>query len=246
MPETGSEYLHRFANLAIRQEFAREVVDPQGHGIEIWTKLSERPGAPVILLSSGIHGDERSGPEALLHFMAEWTFSREIDWVVSPLLNPSGFGQGTRCNAEGIDLNRDFLRRQCRETEAFMNWWAGRSKPCQIHLSLHEDWEAEGFYLYEIDTSGRSESLAPAILESVTEVAPLQSNGPVDGHPLAAPGLIVHEAVADEPEGWPEAIWLTRTWPVQSYTLEAPGQLAPEVRVKSLVAALRGALGRSP
>ncbi len=242
MLEPAVEYLRRFAQLASRQEFARNLIGELGPGVEIWTRSANMPDAPVIFLSTGIHGDERCGPEALLQFLSGWTFAPDIEWVLAPLLNPSGFGQGTRCNAEGIDLNRDFLRCRCSETQAFKEWWRRRTRACELHLSLHEDWEAEGFYLYEIDTSEQGTSLSAAILSRVEEVAPLQRTGPVDGHLLAAPGLIVHEPVADEPEGWPEAIWLTRTWPMASYTLEAPGQLAPEVRVRSLVAGLEGAL----
>jgi hypothetical protein len=236
-----SEYLTRIAECLRRQDFSLESIG-EAERICIWSRRAPGSGGPVIFVSTGIHGDERSGPEALLQFLENSAFAPGVDWVIAPLLNPSGFRQGTRSNAEGIDLNRDFLRCQCRETKALIDWWRAQERPCRVHLSLHDDWEAEGFYLYEIDTTGFSQSLSAKILAAVERVSPLQSNGPVDGHILAAPGLIIHEPVADEPEGWPEAIWLTRTWPVRSYTFEAPGRLPSEVRVKSLVAALEGAL----
>ncbi|MBU6302981.1 MAG: M14 family metallocarboxypeptidase [Verrucomicrobia bacterium] len=243
MREPAPVYLQRFARFADLQGFTRETALPAEAGIELWTRPPAEEDAPVIFLSGGIHGDEPCGPEALLRFVAEWKFSGAAEWILAPLLNPTGFEPGTRGNDAGIDLNRDFLRRACGETKALVDWWQRRPRPCHLHFSLHEDWEADGFYLYEIDTSGRGETLSPLILDSVSAVAPLQRNGPVDGHALAAPGMIVHDAVADEPEGWPEAIWLARTWPLQSYTFEAPGQLPEETRVESLLAALRGALG---
>ena len=221
------------------------VRDRLGPDLEVWTRpaAAARTDAPVIFVSAGIHGDESCAPEALSRFLERADLSGSFDWVIAPLLNPSGFRLGTRGCATGVDLNRDFLRCQCPETRALMEWWRHRAKPCDIHLSLHEDWEADGFYLYEIDTTTTRESLSARILDRVAAVAPLQEIGPVDDHELTAPGLIVHEPVADEPDGWPEAIWLTRTWPVRSYTFEAPGRQPPEVRVQSLVAALEGALG---
>jgi len=237
-----TDFIDRFAGLMARQEFVRETLGSVcGDPLWIWTRHSRDPNAPVIFLSAGIHGDERCGPEALLRLVENWTFSNRFDWVIAPLLNPSGFRQGTRCNEDGTDLNRDFLRCQCLETRALMDWWRRQPKSCDLHLSLHEDWEAEGFYLYEIDTSSR-ESLAARILAQVAETTVLQETGPVDGHQLTAPGLIVHAPEPDEADGWPEAIWLARTWPLQSYTFEAPGQQSCEVRVEGLLAACRGAL----
>lgn len=232
----------RFAAAAEAKGFCPEIIgriasDP----LLIWTRPSKTAEAPVVLLSAGIHGDERCGPEALLNLFEEQTFCREIRWVAAPLLNPAGYRLGSRENGEGIDLNRDFLRRRALETRCFMDWWLGQPTPCDLHLSLHEDWEAEGFYLYEINTSLRV-SIAAEILAQLAGKVELQQSGPVDGHELAAPGLILHEPVPDEPEGWPEAIWITRTWPVQSYTFEAPGRFSPRERGRALRLAAAAAM----
>lgn len=212
-----------------------------GDDLWIWTRRASTPDATVVFLSSGIHGDERSGPEALIRLLEMANWDDAYDWVVMPLLNPSGWRLNRRENADGVDLNRDFLRRSAAETNALIDWWRHQSKPCSIHLSFHEDWEADGFYLYEIAT-GPGPSLAPSILMSVAGDFPLQSEGPVDDHALCAPGWITHAPDPDEPEGWPEAIWLTRTWPVRSYTFEAPGRLPLAQRIDSLISAGSAAL----
>jgi protein MpaA len=211
----------------------------------IWSRLGSKPDAPVVFLSSGIHGDERSGPEAVVGLMEEGSWDERFNWVVLPILNPSGLRRESRENAAGIDLNRDFLRRMAGETIALIDWWRGRPKPCSLHFSFHEDWEAEGFYLYEIST-GAGPSLAPSILNAVGGEFPLQSDGPVDDHALAAPGWIIHAPEPDEPEGWPEAIWLSRTWPMRSYTFEAPGRQCLDRRIACLKAAGKAALGLIP
>lgn len=216
-----------------------------GEDLWIWVRRAGDPDAPAVFLSSGVHGDEKSGPEAVVRLLEEAAWGDALDWIVLPLLNPSGLRRDCRENAAGVDLNRDFLRRAAGETNALIAWWQSQVKPCAFHLSFHEDWEADGFYLYEIATRA-GPSLAPSILESVAGGFPLQSVGPVDDHALSAPGWICHAPDPDEPEGWPEAIWLARTWPLRSYTFEAPGRLPLEHRIACLTAAGEAALKLIP
>jgi len=210
-----------------------------GESLTFW----RRPGATgtKVFISAGIHGDEPAGPRALLRTLTRVDFAAGVDWILAPILNPTGLAQGTRENGDGIDLNRDFLRQRAWETRAITAWCEAELDGCAIHLSLHEDWEAEGFYLYEINTGARA-SIAGGILESLARRVPLQCHGPVDDHDLSAPGLIVHPPVPDEPEGWPEAIWLARRHRLLSYTFEAPGQAPRELREDGLACALQSAI----
>lgn len=242
-PDRADVLLQRFAAAALLRGFQCETIACAGTDpLQIWTRRASSPQAPAVFLSTGIHGDERCAPEALVQLLTLQDLPAQCDWIASPLLNPAGYRLGSRDNGAGIDLNRDFLRRQTQGVRALTDWWLRQTKPCHLHLSLHEDWEAEGFYLYEIDTSGQRPSLAPAILERVASEVALQESGPVDGHGLTAPGLIVHSPDPDDCEGWPEAIWLARTWPLQSYTFEAPGRFPPARRIHALVLACQAAI----
>lgn len=225
-----------FQREAEAQGFVAEML---GEALAFW----RRPGAsgPMVFISAGIHGDEPAGPRAFLRTLAGTSFPKDIDWILAPVLNPTGLIQGSRENADGIDLNRDFLRQRAWGTRAMVQWWERQPGGCAIHLSLHEDWEAEGFYLYEINTGGR-ESFAACILGSLARSVPLQCTGPVDDHLLNAPGLIVHPPIPDDPEGWPEAIWLVKRYPALSYTFEAPGQAPRECREQGLAIALQAAI----
>lgn len=64
---------------------------------------------PGILLIGGVHGDEPLGvelaEELLTHLQNHPTPTR---WHLIPCLNMDGYLEGTRGNARGVDLNRNF------------------------------------------------------------------------------------------------------------------------------------------
>lgn len=232
----------RAASVLARHGFTpRTIAMVKADPVRLWTRQGDRESAPEAYVSAGIHGDELCGSEALLHWLETRELPAGFHWVVAPFLNPSGLRQGTRENARGIDLNRDFFRKRSAEIRAFTGWWRGRGRGCDLHFSLHEDWEAEGFYLYEINT-GPWPSIGKDVLDRLVDDWPLQAGGPVDGHDLDAPGLILHAPEPDEEEGWPEAIWLAKSWPVLSCTFEAPGRLRREARIALLADAFDAAL----
>lgn len=240
-------FQEQFADLASSLGFRREIVTRlEEDEIRVWTREAKGPRIGTIYLSAGMHGDESCTPFAAMEFLKGVVLREDCDWIVAPLLNPVGLRAGTRENGEGIDLNRDFLRRESQEVRSLITWWESRTlntKQPFLHLSLHEDWEADGFYLYEIHTDGRS-PVGRGIMDDLEREFPVQKEGPVDGHILSGPGLILHRPEPDEPEGWPEAIWLAKTYLVHSLTFEAPGTRDIEIRRTGLVAALAATMQR--
>lgn len=202
-----------------------------------WYRPGRRPAAPVILLTAGIHGDEPAGPLAWQQWLAKTTLSDAFTWVMFPLLNPRAWGTSQRTNPDGIDLNRDFRRVRSPEVAAWRAWLCQSGCRPAVHLSLHEDWESDGFYLYEINT-GPLPSLAQPLLRLLGQRAPLAPGPMADGHRLRAPGWIAHDAHPHEPEGWPEAIYLVRRAPLLSLTFEGPGARVWPERVAALTEAL--------
>lgn len=234
----------KFALIASAQSLAPELLWESGDDrIHLWTRASSPDAAvaPCIFLSTGIHGDEPCGPETLLRFLERHPLATACDWVVAPLLNPSGMKLGTRENRDGVDLNRDFYRRESGEVLALTRWWENRERGCDLHISLHEDWETSGLYLYEINT-GSLASFANHVLDSIRGSVVLETKGPVDGHELSAPGLILHAPEPDEEFGWPEAIWLAKRYPLLSLTLEGAGGVACATRTAGLLEALTAAV----
>lgn len=64
-------------------------------------------GNPKVVLISTMHGDEPHTRDILLTFRDGKPVHRLDLWIV-PLYNPDGLKRGTRKNARGIDLNRNY------------------------------------------------------------------------------------------------------------------------------------------
>jgi murein peptide amidase A len=200
--------------------------------------LNCKPSARFYI-STGIHGDEPAGPLAALRLMRDnlWPDSAEI--VLLPCLNPVGFANGRRENAQGIDLNRDYLTPQSPEIRAHIAWLE-KQAAFDLCLCLHEDWESHGFYLYELNPDGKP-SLAERMIAAAAQVCPIDLSPIIEGR--EAHGGIIRPSVDPRTRPlWPESFWLLRNKTRLSYTLEAPSDFELRVRVNALVAATQAAM----
>lgn len=80
----------------------------KGRPIRAW-RLGE-PGRRRIVLVSTMHGDEPH-TRAILETLRDGRAIRGVDLWVVPTYNPDGLARGTRRNARGVDLNRNFPHR---------------------------------------------------------------------------------------------------------------------------------------
>ncbi|MDZ4673854.1 MAG: M14 family zinc carboxypeptidase [Gemmatimonadota bacterium] len=80
-------------------------------------------GKPIVVLNANVHGGERTLRESLLILMREmatpgteaYGYLDHLVIVVAPQINPDGFEAspgGTRGNSWGIDMNRDWIKRE--------------------------------------------------------------------------------------------------------------------------------------
>jgi hypothetical protein len=115
-----------------------------------------------------------------------------------------------------------------------------RQPSFDVCLCLHEDWEAKGFYLYELNPDHQP-SLAEAIVARVGEVCPVDRSEVIEGRP-AANGIIRPGVDPRSRPDWPEAFFLVTHKTRLSYTLEAPSDYPLAARVAALVAGVRAAL----
>lgn len=189
-----------------------------------------------IYISTGIHGDEPAGPLAALQLLQENRWPANADLWLCPCLNPTGFPLNTRENARGLDLNRQYLKPEAEEIRAHIAWLE-RQPNFDVCLCLHEDWEAGGFYVYELNPDRRP-SFAEAITKRVSEVCPIDLSPMIEERP-AVNGIINPNVDPRSRPQWPEAFYLFTHKTRLSYTMEAPSDYQLATRVAALVAGVR-------
>jgi hypothetical protein len=194
---------------------------------------------PRVYISTGIHGDEPAGPLAVRQLLQENQWPMDFDLWLCPCLNPTGFLLRRRENAEGLDLNRQYLAPQAGETVAHIRWLE-QQPSFDLCLCLHEDWEAHGFYVYELNPDNRA-SLAEAIVGRVATVCPVDQSEVIEGRP-AKQGIIRPSINPRDRPQWPEAFYLLTYKTRLSYTLEAPSDFPLMSRVAALVLGVTAAL----
>jgi hypothetical protein len=105
------------------------------------SSLGGRKKTPIVITAS-IHGHEATGSTALMRFLnkiqkdgdsTKWLDDLIIFCVIC--CNPDGYVHKTRYNAEGFDINRDFITQSQPETESIVNLIV-KEKPAVV-LDLH-------------------------------------------------------------------------------------------------------------
>lgn len=229
-------FVRRLEAAAVARGFRAE---PFGEiaGTSLLALTRRTPGPrPRVYLSAGIHGDEPAPPLALLDLIERGVFDHRANWFLCPLLNPVGFSRRTRENAAGLDLNRDYKALRSLEIQAHARWLQ-RQPNFDVTLHLHEDWEAQGFYLYELCSPGRA-SLARAMLDAVAQTMPIETATIIDGRPIAERGIIRPLADPLQRDPWPESIYLRAHHTRLGYTVETPSSLPLATRIAALAAAV--------
>lgn len=238
-PFAAAELAGRLAEAAARAGFRVERYG-EAAGCPLLGLTRRTPGSrPRIYLSSGIHGDEPAPPLALLELIRSGVFDDRANWIICPLLNPAGFIRGTRENEQGLDLNRDYRNTRSREIAAHIEWLQ-RQPNFAMNLCLHEDWEAKGFYLYELNPI-QQPTLAEGIVAAVGAVFPVDDSAVIDGRPAKA-GILRPIADPAQRELWPESFYLRVHHTKLGYTLETASSFPLERRIAALQTGVNAAL----
>lgn len=210
-------------------------------GYPIYGWRSQRRG-PSIYVSAGIHGDEPAGPMAVTRLLEQSpAWFRRHSWVIFPCLNPWGYERGVRRNARNLDLNR--LWRDRREPEIRAVRRAIHAKRFEMAYLMHEDYDARGFYLYEL--TPERESQGAKLVRAVGAILPVEPRRLIEGRRTSAPGMISRDA-SYRLEGrklWPEAFYLIGRHTGHLFNMETPSTgFDLGVRIRAQIRGLRAAL----
>jgi len=189
-----------------------------------------------LYVSTGIHGDEPAGPLAGLQLMRDNRWPADAALWFCPCLNPTGFTLNRRENFQGIDLNRDYRHLESTEIRTHVSWLRRQPK-FDLAICLHEDWEARGFYIYEVNPNNLP-SFAEKVIEAVSRVCPIEEASLIDDWDARA-GIIRPDINPEERPRWAEALYLIVNQSRQNYTMEAPSDYPMATRVAALVTAVQ-------
>ena len=87
----------------------RRVLGRSVRGRPITAYRKGNPGAArTVLLLGQMHGDEPGGPVTARWVRDRLPVDSDVDLWIVPTMNPDGAARGTRINARGVDLNRNW------------------------------------------------------------------------------------------------------------------------------------------
>ena len=195
-------------------------------------------GREAVYLSAGVHGDEAGAAWGLLAWAETHVQAiRDGSFLIAPCINPVGLMLNTRVDHRGIDLNRYFHVADDLVCGAWQRWITGRAM--KFGLCLHEDYDGQGLYLYELNPS--EETVGHEILSRCASILPPDPRADIDGQP-AERGVLRRRELPTHLPGMPEAVELhLRNCPL-TLTFESPSEFDLDTRVSAQVAFIEASL----
>ncbi|WP_395717094.1 M14 family metallocarboxypeptidase [Prosthecobacter sp.] len=209
----------------------RTLCEVEGVPVLAIESAAAREGVAAAYLSSGVHGDEPGAAWGLLAWAEK--HARELKsgaFLIAPCLNPVGLTLNTRVDHRGIDINRRFHDAEDVICGPWQRWITGRAM--RFGLCLHEDYDAQGIYLYELNHA--RQTTGHSIIDRCSRVIAPDLRTKIDGQ-RAKNGVIRRRTLPTHLPGMPEAIELhVRGCPV-TLTFETPSEFDLEKRVRAQV-----------
>ena len=190
--------------------------------------------APSIYLSAGIHGDEPAATEGLLAWAEKHpALLARLNLLIFPCLNPWGLTNNSRLDDQGHDLNRSYHHQAIPQIVAQMALFT--DDKFDLASMLHEDYDARGVYLYEVQRQRPfwGEALIAA---SARHIGPDPRRN-IEGRP-ARNGIVRRKIDTKLMPEWPEAFILYFQKVARVFTIETPSEFHIDTRVKAHVAML--------
>ncbi len=223
---------------ALRWGKRRRIAVVSGYSLWSWEYTPPYPHAR-ILISAGVHGDEPAPVEAvwqLLQKRPDWLQSYAI--TLFPCLNPWGYEHNTRLNERGQDVNRLWNRRSSDEVCAAKRVLGDRQ--FDLTLCLHEDYDAAGFYLYEV--ARMAPFIGIEVVQRVSRILPIDPRHRIENR-IAQGGVVFRNfKLIRKRKFWPEALYHVQHHSPRTLTIETPTHFSIQKRVRAHVEALHSCL----
>ena len=191
-----------------------------------------------VYLSAGIHGDEPGATEGLYQWAdLHRSVLRELSVMIFPCLNPWGLIHNRRTDSENRDLNRcynlDSIPRIQAQKEVL------RARRFRLAMCLHEDYDAQGAYLYEI--RNKLTTFGQELLAAAGFYVPIDPRATIEGR-RADQGWIARKVNLKKFPVIAEAIYLAANHSDRTITTETPSEYDLSARVQAHVAMIQRAM----
>ena len=191
-----------------------------------------------VYLSAGIHGDEPGATEGLYQWAdLHRSVLRELPVMIFPCLNPWGLIHNRRTDSENRDLNRcynlDSIPRIQAQKEVL------RDRRFRLAMCLHEDYDAQGAYLYEI--RNKLTTFGQELLAAAGFYVPIDPRATIEGR-RADQGWIARKVNLKKFPVIAEAIYLAANHSERTITTETPSEYDLSARVQAHVAMIQRAM----
>jgi hypothetical protein len=228
----------RRADLVMR----RLAAGPEFNSYTVRSRTLPREG--TIYISAGIHGDEPAGTEGLITWAEKNTrLLKRRPFFLVPCINPWGLVNNSRTDSARRDLNRSFQDDVIPGIAALKRAMAKRR--FSLALTLHEDYDAVGIYIYEI--RGALPYWGEALIEAAGPHVPADWRPEIEGRE-AEGGLVrpVLDMKIFEEMGLPEAVYMRLQGCPRVFTIETPSEYGLDRRVRAHVAVIEECVRRLP
>ncbi len=223
---------------SVARNSALEVTQLGEAGGESVFLLSGGGGGRDVYLSAGVHGDEPAAVWGLLEWARAYDWrARDLRFLILPCLNPWGFTRNMRLDFRGRDLNRRFHVVRDPLVAAWRR--TVRKRVPSVALCLHEDYDAEGCYVYERSAGGRV--FSRGALRAAAEHVSVDRRRLIEGR-AARDGLVRRREDGSDVVGRPEALALWDLGCPLALTFETPSEREFGLRVAAHAAFVGEAL----
>jgi protein MpaA len=205
-------------------------------------RSKQLPRDGTIYISAGIHGDEPAGTEALITWAEKNTaLLRRRPFFLVPCINPWGLVNNSRTDSRRRDLNRSFQNDDVAEITALKR--ALGSRRFSMGLMLHEDYDALGVYIYELE--GAPPNWGEALLAAARPHVPTESRAMIEGRECVG-GMVRRPLDMNlfKEIGLPEAVYLYLQGCPRVFTIETPSEYGLDRRVRAQVAVIEECVRR--
>ncbi len=241
---TFEQYIWQVLSEAHRRQLPIEIIGQEtcertGMIYPLYRMIIHPEAAPTICIAAGIHGNEIAGPLSILRILEAFTHElpTSFRYLIYPLINPTGFDLRQRYDDDYRDLNAIYRNtltsKNYREVQTFYND-AIKFGNFEAVITLHEDSDLEKFYMYGLGKENLDFYHALCALAKIW--CPTWANADIYGCHSDETGLILACARDHAFDG---ALYHHKLTPL-AFTLETPGKLDIQFRVKLMVQLVAG------